>query len=60
MIYIEAPKRDFVKDRKSIFLAGGITGCKNWSKIVVDGLKDLDIIVFNPRRENFPIKNPNA
>lgn len=44
----------------SVFLAGGITNCPNWQKEVIEGLKDTDIVVFNPRRENFPIHDPNA
>ena len=44
----------------SVFLAGGITNCPNWQKEVIEGLSDTDLIVFNPRRENFPIHDPNA
>lgn len=44
-----------------VFLAGGITNCPNWQQIVI---KELDNctggILFNPRRENFPIHDPNA
>ena len=44
----------------SVFLAGGITNCPNWQKKVIEGLSDTDITVLNPRRENFPIHDPNA
>lgn len=44
----------------SVFLAGGITNCSNWQKEVIEGLKNTNIVVFNPRRENFPIHDPNA
>lgn len=68
MKYIEAinnyeykNKLDPHKERnKSLFLAGGITNCPNWQLELVDKLKDTDLIVFNPRRENFPIGDPNA
>ena len=47
-----------------IFLAGGITGCRNWQD---DCLKELDYIchnknvwVYNPRRQFFNLSDPNA
>jgi hypothetical protein len=57
MKYIEAPERYYTGE-VSIFLAGGITNCPNWQKDMVELLKDLDIVIFNPRRENFPIDDP--
>jgi hypothetical protein len=59
MVYVEAPNT-IVSDKKSIFLAGGINGCSDWQKKLVDDLEDLDIVVFNPRRKNFPIDDPSA
>ena len=48
-----------------VFLAGGITNCPNWQKGVIERLKEYTfsetpLCVFNPRRENFPIHDPNA
>lgn len=43
-----------------IFLGGGIQKCWQWQKQVIENLKDLDAVVFNPRRKNFPIHDPNA
>jgi hypothetical protein len=43
-------------DPVKVFLAGGITGCENWQKTVIDILeKDLpdDVLIYNPRREEF-------
>lgn len=62
MNYIEAPEWDFdLDDNKiSVFLAGGITDCSDWQKTVTNQLQDLDITIYNPRRKNFPIDNPNA
>lgn len=59
MIYIEAPKEYYGKGR-SIFLAGGITGCRDWQSELVDLLKDEEITILNPRRKNFPDNNPKA
>jgi len=57
MIYVEAPE---YKDYPSVFLAGGITGCPDWQEEVVKFLEPLPIIVYNPRREDFPIDDPMA
>ena len=44
----------------SLFLAGGITNCKEWQKAVMEELKFEDISIFNPRQEHFDITNRNA
>lgn len=57
----------------SVFLGGGISGCSDWQKQVVEmiraenialvnteDLSDLDIVLINPRRANFPINDPTA
>jgi len=59
MRYIESPKIYKGKDR-SLFLAGGITGCENWQQLVKRYLKDVNVVLFNPRRKDFPINDPNA
>ena len=59
MKYIEAPER-YLTGELSIFLAGGITNCPDWQQEMVKLLKDLDIVVFNPRRKDFPIGDPKA
>lgn len=56
-IYI--PKEDDI----CCFLAGGITNCPNWQKEVIDDLDgrcEDNIVLFNPRRENFPIGDKSA
>lgn len=40
----------------SLFLAGGITGCPDWQKGMIDTLKDTPLVLFNPRRASFPIE----
>lgn len=45
------------------FLAGGITGCKDWQSEVIKELENFDkisngqldkLVLFNPRRDVFP------
>jgi len=42
---------------RSLFLAGGISGCDDWQKKAADSLKDLPITIINPRREGFNVNN---
>ena len=46
------------------FLAGGITKCWEWQDKVIESLGHYPctdrLVVFNPRRKNFPIDDPNA
>lgn len=44
----------------SVFLAGGITGCSNWQKEVINELKDENISVYNPRQKHFDVTDKNA
>ncbi len=53
MKYIESPDYYSKTDKMAIFLAGGITDCTDWQLEMVNLLKDLDIILLNPRRKNF-------
>jgi len=61
-IVIEAPKKYSPRENEmSVFLAGGITSCPDWQQDLIELLKDTpDLIMYNPRRKNFPIKDPNA
>ena len=47
-----------------VFLAGGITNCHEWQDEVIKNLESFpytdNLIIFNPRRKNFPIHDPNA
>jgi len=40
---------------KSLFIAGGISGCKVWQDELVDMLKNEDITLLNPRRKFFKV-----
>ena len=59
MKYIEAPNT-YNRPGKSIFLAGGITGCPNWQAEVVKLLEGSILTLFNPRRAKFPIDDSSA
>ena len=60
---ITAPEK-IGKDGYMLFLAGGITDCDNWQKVVQYELcrifKNDSLIILNPRRDNFPIDDPAA
>lgn len=46
---------------RSVFLAGGITNCKEWQKDVIEELEfEENISIFNPRQEHFDITDKNA
>jgi hypothetical protein len=61
VIYIEAPNYVFPADKKNIFLAGTIQGTiTDWQTEITKALSNLDIVVFNPRRKNFPIHDSSA
>ena len=55
MRYVEAPERYLpTGDERSIFLAGGITGCPDWQRTASDLMRDHEVVVFNPRRGAYP------
>jgi nucleoside 2-deoxyribosyltransferase len=45
---------NFSAHKIGVFLAGTITGAKDWQKQVTESLRDFDINVFNPRRAKKP------
>lgn len=72
MRIVEAPEKyrpekgvfPVLPNSKTVFLAGGITNCWNWQNDALylfsqSKLSD-DYVIFNPRREDFPIDDPNA
>ncbi|MEI7718356.1 MAG: nucleoside 2-deoxyribosyltransferase domain-containing protein [archaeon] len=56
MKYIECPKV-YEGREVSLFLAGGISGCKIWQNDLVKLLEDTSLVLINPRRKNFDIKD---
>jgi len=59
MHYIEA-LQTYHGNETSLFLAGGITGCPDWQKDMIEKLKDTPLVLFNPRRTSFPIEDKHA
>jgi hypothetical protein len=57
LYYVECPAI-YAGNRKSLFVAGGISGCPDWQKEYVEMLRPLDIAVFNPRRANWKGLDP--
>ena len=67
MKVITAPNEDYsVENQRNVklFLAGGITNCWKWQDELIKKLYNqydhINLSVYNPRRENFPINDPNA
>lgn len=66
MKIITAPENYCSKEHDiCVFLAGGITNCHNWQDKLINKLNTLvseedQLVVFNPRRENFPVGDPKA
>jgi len=65
MRVITAPEPLKIEDDElSVFLAGGIQKTEDWQKIVISELgkrfSSEKVVIFNPRRENFPIGDPSA
>jgi hypothetical protein len=56
MISVECPNRLY----PTVFLAGGITGCPDWQEEISGFLKEVPVVLLNPRRKNFPINDKNA
>ena len=42
---------------QALFLAGGISGCPDWQSEMVKLLEDTDLIIYNPRRDDFDTSN---
>lgn len=53
MKLITAPNQLPMKDYgdRTLFLAGGISGCGDWQRDIIEVLKKEDITILNPRRE---------
>lgn len=60
MKVITAPESLYKGEMPKVFLAGGITNCPWWQNDVIAMLTNYEGVLYNPRRKNFPIENPNA
>lgn len=51
-------------DEVSVFLAGGIAGCEEWQRMVIEELNKYndvdDLVLYNPRRKSFDLNDLNA
>lgn len=56
---LTAPNKDDA-EYTSVFLAGGISNCKEWQEEVIDYLKDEEVSLFNPRQEHFDVSDKSA
>jgi hypothetical protein len=54
------PPDEFDGPARSLFLAGGISGTRDWQAEFVALLADLPLTILNPRRENYPWDDPAA
>jgi hypothetical protein len=63
-LIIEAPNEVYSLENNrniKLFLAGGISNCPDWQSEIITNLKNIKgLTVYNPRRKNFPINDPNA
>lgn len=46
-------------DCPSVFLAGGITGCDDWQKEMIQRFKGQNVTLINPHRQNFDVTDPH-
>lgn len=62
MEHIKSPDRTtYTKNNHYVFIGGGITGCPNWQKEMVERFKDVEnIVLFNPRRDDFDVRDPSV
>jgi hypothetical protein len=58
-VYIEAPA-EYAGPGPSVFLAGGISGTRDWQREVVGLLAGVPVALLNPRRVNYPWHDPAA
>lgn len=67
MIVVTAPHLYIPKyDDITVFLAGGISGCRDWQQEVINNLfqmigkDDSQVVVYNPRQKDFNINDLDA
>lgn len=63
MIYeVQAPYENEQKHMDSIFIAGGISGCSDWQRELINILDNspVELAALNPRRDYFDMKDPHA
>lgn len=59
--YVECPEEHAARgDERSVFLAGGITGCGDWQQALRGLLADSALALINPRRASYDFGDPAA
>src|SRR6266498_690265 len=59
MRYIEALET-YTGNGTSLFLAGGIMGCPDWQREMVEALRGTTLVVLNPRRVHYQFNEEAA
>jgi len=59
-MHVIAAPEEWTGQQRSLFLAGGISGCGDWQSRLVGLLNGLDLVALNPRRDNYPWHEPSA
>ena len=59
MQYIEAISDEKPTYKDILFIAGTISGTEDWQKYMVNGIMDLPITIYNPRRKTFDVSKKN-
>jgi hypothetical protein len=49
-----------IPERPGIFLAGGISGVRDWQRDAIEHLGPVWPVIYNPRRADFPIGDDTA
>lgn len=61
---IEAPNEVYnvdIVNHYRIFLAGGISNCPDWQTELIKKIESTyGIVIYNPRRKNFPMNDPKV
>lgn len=57
MRYVEAPESFEPDGSVSVFLAGGISGCPDWQRVIRYALRNSDLTLVNPRRAAFDLED---
>lgn len=61
MLLFTAPQDvPILKRYRSLFLAGGITGASDWQSEMVALLNATNLLLLNPRRDDYPENDPDA
>ncbi len=56
MKYVRCPEIYFGNE-KSLFLAGGISECRDWQIDLIKMLKNEDLVLINPKREFYDLND---